>query len=90
VVVEEFLLDSLQAAEGLISKLNNVRITPLSLLKPRGTYYVSVKAQMKAAKLPLYLDYFLFFIPFLELDTPWADSNTFNANSFRPAAGPSR
>jgi hypothetical protein len=61
----------------LISKLNNVKIAPLSLLKPRRTYYVSVKAQMKASKLPLYLDYFLFFIPFLELDTPWADSNTF-------------
>jgi len=86
-VVEELQLDNLESAEGLISKLRKVKIAPLSLLRPKSSYYVSVKAQMKAAKLPLYLDYFLFFIPFLELDTPWADSNTFNANSFHQATG---
>jgi hypothetical protein len=81
VVVEEMVLENLEAAEGLISKINGVRMAPLSLLKPKGSYYISVKAQMKASKLPLYLDYFLFFIPFLELDTPWADSRTFNGAS---------
>lgn len=77
-LVEEVLLDSLEEVKGLISKISSVRIAPLSLLKPRRTYYISVKAQMKASELPLYLDYFLFFIPFLELDTPWADSKTFS------------
>jgi hypothetical protein len=83
VVVEETLLENLDAVESLISKVNNVKISPLSLLKPSRSYYVSVKAQMKASKLPLYLDYFLFFIPFLELDTPWADSNSFEIGNTR-------
>jgi hypothetical protein len=48
-------------------------------LRRRTTYLISVKAEMKAPRLPLYLDYFLFFIPFLELDTPWADSAPFRA-----------
>jgi hypothetical protein len=48
-------------------------------LKRGKNYLVSVKAEMKAPQLPLYLDYFLFFIPFLEIDTEWRDSATFRA-----------
>jgi hypothetical protein len=40
---------------------------------------VSVKAEMKAPQLPLYLDYFLFFIPFLEIDTEWRNTAPFRA-----------
>lgn len=80
---EEILSESFPAAEALISKINHVRIAPLALLNPKRTYYVSVKAQMRASQLPLYLDYFLFFIPFLEIDTPWADSRPFTRRSFQ-------
>ena len=58
----------------IVSQVNRVRLAPVTLLKRRRHYYVSVKSQMQAPKRPFYLDYFLFFIPFLEIDTPWADS----------------
>lgn len=38
----------------------------------RFSHYVRVKAEMRAAKLPLYLDYVLFFIPISEFKTPWS------------------
>ncbi|HLG23282.1 MAG TPA: DUF4390 domain-containing protein [Candidatus Manganitrophaceae bacterium] len=76
--VAESLLEDFESMRRLISKIDHVKIAPVRLLKSRQRYYVSVKAQMKAAKLPLYLDYFLFFIPFLELDTPWSDSGAFH------------
>jgi len=48
----------------------------LPLPPPTGDagHYVSVKAEMRAVRLPLYLDYVFFFIPILEFETPWARS----------------
>jgi len=63
----------------LISKINNVKLTLERSLKKRHTYYISVKAEMRSSRLPFYLDYILFFIPSLELDTPWANSAPFYA-----------
>jgi hypothetical protein len=61
-------------AADLISRLRNVTLTTEKRLRLRHTYYISVKAEMRATKVPFYLEYILFFIPVLELDTPWADS----------------
>jgi hypothetical protein len=72
--VQQEITEDFAAMKRLISTINNVKIANTNALNNRDTYYVSVKAEMKAAKLPFYLDYFLFFIPFLEVDTPWAYS----------------
>jgi hypothetical protein len=75
----ESTLGDFEAVKRLISKVDHVKLAPVGILKSRHRYYVSVKSQMKASQLPFYLDYFLFFIPFLELDTPWADSGVISA-----------
>ncbi|NKE69413.1 DUF4390 domain-containing protein [Candidatus Manganitrophus noduliformans] len=72
----ENTVDDLETMKRIVSKIDQVKLAPVSVLKSRNRYYVSVKSQMKAAKLPFYVDYFLFFIPFLEIDTPWADSDS--------------
>ena len=72
--IQQEVLEDFMAMKRLISTINNVKITDVHVLNDKDTYYISVKAEMKATKLPLYLDYFLFFIPILEVDTPWADS----------------
>jgi Domain of unknown function (DUF4390) len=71
------VIENFQEMVDLISKIDNVRIANIGMLIPKETYYVSVKAQMKVSRLPFYLKYLLFFIPVLELDTPWADSAPF-------------
>lgn len=76
--------ESRQEMVGLISKVNNVKMSLVKKLKARHTYYVSVKAEMKASRLPFFLEYILFFIPVPELDTPWADSTPFYALETSP------
>ena len=73
-----------QEMMDLISKVNNVKMALIKRLKTRHTYYVSVKAEMKASRLPFFLEYILFFIPVPELDTPWADSAPFYALEASP------
>ncbi|MGH7273902.1 MAG: DUF4390 domain-containing protein, partial [Nitrospiria bacterium] len=72
--LQQEVLEDFMAMKRLISTINNVKIADVHVLNDQDTYYISIKAEMKATKLPLYLDYFLFFIPILEVDTPWADS----------------
>lgn len=72
----ENTVDALETMKRIVSKIDQVKLAPVSVLRSRNRYYVSVKSQMKGAKLPFYVDYFLFFIPFLEIDTPWADSDS--------------
>ena len=81
--VNNRIIENFQEMVDLISKIDNVKIAEMKILKPKETYYVSVKAQMKASRLPFYLKYLLFFIPVLELDTPWADSAPFYAGTER-------
>ena len=70
-------VQSFEEMAPLISRIDHVKIETSVQLKTRHTYYVSVKAEMRATNVPFYLEYILFFIPALELDTPWADSAPF-------------
>jgi hypothetical protein len=72
-IVEQHRSD-IEQMKQFVSQIDQVQFSPAKVLGSSHRYYISVKSQMKAAKLPFYLDYFLFFIPFLEIDTPWADS----------------
>jgi hypothetical protein len=67
-------LASMQAA---VEKVDPTALAAHDTLKPGQKYYVNVKAQMQAARPPFYLEYLLFFVPFLEIDTPWARSPSF-------------
>ena len=63
----------------LISHVRGVTIPLATALRQNDTYYVSVKAEMRSAKLPVYIEYFFFFLPVAQLSTPWADSTPFTA-----------
>lgn len=67
----------------LISHTRDVTIPLASPLQRDDTYYVSVKAEMRSAKLPVYIEYFFFFLPVAQLSTPWADSAPFAAERLR-------
>jgi len=72
-------VESFEEMSDLISRIDHVKMASTKRMKARHTYYVSVKAEMRATNVPFYLEYILFFIPALELDTPWADSAPFYA-----------
>ena len=77
---QERIAPDVEQLMELISTINNVKMNLDRRLKKRHTYYISIKAEVKASRLPFYLDYILFFIPVLELDTPWANSAPFYAD----------
>lgn len=77
--LHEKIVSSFDEMRGLISEIKNVSMVSVSFLKSEETYYISVKAEIHATRLPFYFEYLLFFIPFLELDTPWANSSPFYA-----------
>jgi hypothetical protein len=74
------IVPDFQTARELVSQVDRIPVADVRRLRRGKKYVISVKAEMKAPQLPLYLDYFLFFIPFLEIDTPWRDSPTFRAS----------
>jgi len=67
-----------ESAKRFVSRIERIPVASVRELQANKAHLVSVKAEMRAPRLPLYLDYFLFFIPFLEIDTPWADSPVFH------------
>jgi len=75
----ERLFDTAEEMRAFISRGQKSRLAPISILQPDHRYHVWVKAQMKASHVPRDLERFLFFIPFLEIDTPWAKSGSLYA-----------
>jgi len=70
--LSEQVVSDFSILQQAVSRIDEIRIAPTHWLQKGSQYYIGVKAQMKTVKLPLYFHYLLFFIPVLELDTPWA------------------
>ncbi len=73
----EQLYDSYDIMVEELSRLDSVRLAPLSILNNRSEYYVSVKAEMKAGQLPFLLRYLFFFVPYSRFSTDWNNSREF-------------
>jgi hypothetical protein len=69
----ETVVPDYDAALKMVSEIRDVTLT-IPPESPESTHYVAVKAEMRAVRLPLYLDYVFFFIPIQEYETPWARS----------------
>ena len=69
----EHVADTFEDAQTHVSTLAPVAL-PMPDQPGRWVHYGAVKAEMRAAKLPLLLGYVFFFFPVLEFDTPWARS----------------
>jgi Domain of unknown function (DUF4390) len=68
-------VDRLEDVNRLISQIHDVTIPFTAPPRRSDTYYyVSVRAEMRSAKLPVYLEYFFFFLPVAQISTPWTDS----------------
>ncbi|MBI5180892.1 MAG: DUF4390 domain-containing protein [Nitrospirae bacterium] len=66
--------DEIKAA---VSRMENTAVSPKKALELDEEYYISIKVEIKDTKLPFFLDYFLFFIPFSDINTSWYDSPVF-------------
>ncbi|MEK6678892.1 MAG: DUF4390 domain-containing protein [Nitrospirota bacterium] len=73
----EKVTQSYDEIKTAVSKIENAVVSPKKALESDEEYYVSIKAEIKDTKLPFFLDYFLFFIPFSDINTSWYDSPAF-------------
>ena len=80
---EEHVFDSYDEMVEWVSRIDKVRFIPLKTLSGNHKYYVSIKAEIKAGKLPFLLRYPLFFIPYSEFSTEWAHSSEFMLKDFK-------
>ncbi len=74
---KEKVTQSYDEIKTAVSKIENAVVSPKKALELDEEYYISIKAEIKDTKLPFFLDYFLFFIPFSDINTSWYDSPVF-------------
>lgn len=76
-VNKEKIVQNYDEIKTIVSMIENIILAQRKVLESDEEYYVSIKVEMKDARLSFFLDYFLFFIPFSDIDTSWADSAAF-------------
>jgi len=81
VSLTEQIFDQMEPMRAFVTTETRFPLAKRSDMQPVDRYFVRVKGQMRASQVPLYLDRLLFFIPFLDLDTPWIQSRSFYAES---------
>jgi len=81
--VVDRVFDTYEDMVHWVSTIDKVNLVSLKTLSSGHTYYVGIKAEIKAGKLPFLLRYLLFFVPYSEFSTGWAYSNQFKLADFK-------
>ncbi len=76
--LEEKVFDDYEKMKAWVSKIGEVKFTQISLLKPKATYFVRIKAESKFKRLPPVLKNLLFFVATTDFETPWKKSAYFS------------
>jgi hypothetical protein len=65
------LVEDFHEAKNLMSKIVGVKLTELNKLQKGNRYQVRMMAELAKIRLPLYLDYVLFFLSLWDFETDW-------------------
>lgn len=76
--LEEKVFDDHERMKAWVSKIGDIKVTPLSLFKHNATYFVRIKAESKFKKLPPILENLLFFVKTTDFETSWKKSSYFS------------
>ncbi len=82
-VISDQIFDSYDSMIAELSRIDRVSLTTLNVLNNRSKYYVSIKAEMKAGKLPFPLRYLFFFVPYSSFSTDWYNSKVFMSKDLK-------
>jgi hypothetical protein len=61
----------LESAKRAMAELNGVPIIPVKSLQKGRTYYIRIKAKLDKVRLPMHMEYVLFFASLWDFDTEW-------------------
>jgi hypothetical protein len=60
-----------EAAKKAMSELNGIVVASLKDLQKNSSYYVMVKAKLDTIRLPMHMEYVLFFVSLWDFETDW-------------------
>jgi hypothetical protein len=60
-----------EAAKKAMSELNGIVVASLKDLQKNNSYYLMVKAKLDKIRLPLHMEYVLFFVSLWDFETDW-------------------
>jgi hypothetical protein len=60
-----------EAAKKAMSELNGIVVASLKDLQRNSSYYVMVKAKLDTIRLPMHMEYVLFFVSLWDFETDW-------------------
>lgn len=66
------VVKSFEEAKRLMAEVTAFKVMPLQDLRKGGRYQVKMMAELDRVKLPLYLDYVLFFLSLWDFETGWS------------------
>jgi predicted DNA-binding protein YlxM (UPF0122 family) len=72
---EVTLVEDFREAKNLMSKVAGVKLTEINKLQEGNRYQVRMMAELDKIRLPLYLDYVLFFLSLWDFETDWYKIN---------------
>ncbi len=72
---EMILVEDFHEAKNLMSEIVGVELTGLNKLQKGNRYQVRMMAELAKIRLPLYLDYVLFFLSLWDFETDWYKVN---------------
>jgi predicted DNA-binding protein YlxM (UPF0122 family) len=68
---EMILVEDFREAKNLMSRIVDVKLTDLNKLQKGTRYEIRMMAELDKIRLPLYLDYVLFFLSLWDFETDW-------------------
>lgn len=72
---EMILVEDFREAKNLMSRIVDVKLTDLNKLQKGTRYEIRMMAELDKIRLPLYLDYVLFFLSLWDFETDWYKVN---------------
>jgi hypothetical protein len=60
-----------EAAKKAMSEVNGIVVASLKDLQRNSSYYVMVKAKLDTIRLPMHMEYVLFFVSLWDFETDW-------------------
>jgi hypothetical protein len=60
-----------ESAKKAMAELNDAVVVPVRDLRKGETYYIKIKAKLDKVRLPMHMEYVLFFVSLWDFDTDW-------------------
>ena len=60
-----------QSAKRAMTDVSGIAVAPVRVLKREGQYFVKVKAKLAKTRMPLHMEYVLFFVSMWDFETDW-------------------